>query len=440
MSTELQLGFDPYRVWLNVQETQRPLNPYQILGLKPLESDQSRLRLAFTRQRSLMEARKPEAPPDAWETINTELEAAIGKLQDYDSKLLLDAILKRQQSSKGPPKPTAGSGGNNAPVGGLAEVICRDCETANPSNRRFCSNCGTPLFDACPVCNTEVTASEKFCGACGTNLHETLRKAEAEYEEKIKYARQLQHDHQFEKAASALRNIAITEDARFERFARKAVQLLERFTEEKKQYEERAEQRIAKAQKYMAKYAYEKALEVLTEVPESLRTSALTTLLAEARAKRNELLQLGGEIREAMANNRKHDLLPKIERMLGLKPDHTQARELAEQLRDNICSSAKKKLVSHSYDEARLMLETIPTFVRNEEVEKLFDRATELDSLAVDIRLSPVIDDTLLALAERLAKLSPTDESLAKQMAELKKRRTTKPTDAFARLHLAVLG
>jgi type IV pilus assembly protein PilM len=434
MSAELQLGYDPYKVWLNIQETQRPLNAYHLLGLRPLETDQARIRTAISRQRSLMESKQAEALPEAWEAVNRELEDAISKLQDPDQKILIDAIIKRSQNVRAGGR-TNNQGGTAQPPAaahGLAEVICRDCETSNPTNRRFCANCGTPLFDSCPSCNTEVTTAEKFCGNCGTNLHETLRKQEAEYEEKIKLARQLQHDHKFDKATSVLRNIAVTEDARFERYARKAVQLLERFAQEKQQYENRSSGRLEKAQKYMERYAYEKALNVLLEISEPLRSNDVNNLIAEARAKRNELLQLGGEIREAMEQNRKHDLLPKIERMLGLKPDHGQARELAESLRDNICTSAKKKLLTHSYDEARIMLETIPTFVRNDEVEKLFDRAIELDSLAVDIRLTPVVDDTIITLAERLGKLSTTDETITKQVNDLKKKKSSKPTDPWA--------
>jgi type IV pilus assembly protein PilM len=429
MSTEIHLGYDPYKVWLNIQDVKRPLNPYQLLCLKVLEKDQARIRTAISRQRSLMEARKPEADPDVWEKINQELEDAISQLQDPDQKMLLDAVLKRQQpaTSKRP-----GEGAKPEKTAAGHEVICRDCNTANPSNRRFCTNCGTSLFDVCPVCATEVTATEKFCGACGTNLHETLRKQEAEFEDKMKYARQLQHDHKFEQANTILKVIAVTEDARFERYARKSISLLERFAEERKQYEDRAGQKLEKAKKYMEKYAYEKAMAVLLEVPETLRAPELKHLLEEARAKRNELLQLGGEIREAMEQNRKHDLLPKIERMLGLKPDHSQARELAEQLRDNICSAAKKKLLSHSYDEARIMLETIPTFVRNEEVEKLFDRAIELDGIATDVRLSPVLDETVQNLLERLGKLSPNDESIKKQLNDLQKKKNNKPTDPWA--------
>jgi type IV pilus assembly protein PilM len=432
MSTEMQLGYDPYKVWLNVQEPRRPLNPYALLNLKPLERDQARIRTAISRQRSLMEARKTEADPEIWEKINHELEEAIGKILDPDQKMLLDAVLKRQMPAQPKKAGTDGAKADKTPTSAGLDVICRDCATPNPSNRRFCTNCGTSLFDVCPMCSTEVTATEKFCGSCGTNLHETLRKQEAEFEDKMKYARQLQHDHKFEQATGVLRAIAVTEDARFERYARKAVQLLERFTEERQQYEDRAAQKLDKAKKYMERYAYEKAMAVLMEVPETLRTPEIKHLLEEARAKRNELLQLGGEIREAMEQNRKHDLLPKIERMLGLKPDHAQARTLAEQLRDSICAAAKKKLLANSYDEARIMLETIPTFVRNEEVEKLFDRAIELDGISTDIRLSPVIDDTVLQLLEKLHKASPKDDTVEKQLRDVQKKRATRPTDPWA--------
>jgi len=76
------------------------------------------------------------------------------------------------------------------------QVICPNCRTVNPANRKFCANCGYPLAGQpgpqpqpqqpnrpaqgysqpqpaaviCPVCRTANTPGRKFCANCGTRL------------------------------------------------------------------------------------------------------------------------------------------------------------------------------------------------------------------------------------------------------------------------------
>jgi type IV pilus assembly protein PilM len=76
------------------------------------------------------------------------------------------------------------------------------------------------------------------------------------------------------------------------------------------------------------------------------------------------------------------------------------------------------------------MVESLPAFVRNDDVEQLLDGILEADSLSTALRLSPLVDDGLVALAKRLVKIAPKDESAAKQLAELQARRAAKPANA----------
>jgi class 3 adenylate cyclase/tetratricopeptide (TPR) repeat protein len=47
---------------------------------------------------------------------------------------------------------------------------CATCGAENRPDRRFCSQCGTPLSLACPSCGAENEPGDRFCGACGTAL------------------------------------------------------------------------------------------------------------------------------------------------------------------------------------------------------------------------------------------------------------------------------
>ena len=50
---------------------------------------------------------------------------------------------------------------------------CQNCSHDNPTDARFCQNCGQPLERVCQSCGTLNTTSARFCKQCGTPLAET---------------------------------------------------------------------------------------------------------------------------------------------------------------------------------------------------------------------------------------------------------------------------
>jgi len=47
---------------------------------------------------------------------------------------------------------------------------CPNCQTENPDDAKFCSECGNKLELACPGCGKVNPLGDKFCGKCGFNL------------------------------------------------------------------------------------------------------------------------------------------------------------------------------------------------------------------------------------------------------------------------------
>ncbi len=47
---------------------------------------------------------------------------------------------------------------------------CPSCQVENPSQNRFCEQCGAPLATRCPQCGAPISPSVRFCGACGHRL------------------------------------------------------------------------------------------------------------------------------------------------------------------------------------------------------------------------------------------------------------------------------
>lgn len=49
-------------------------------------------------------------------------------------------------------------------------MICNECGSTNPDNKRYCGECGKPLARTCPECQSSNPPTNKFCGDCGHAL------------------------------------------------------------------------------------------------------------------------------------------------------------------------------------------------------------------------------------------------------------------------------
>src|SRR5438270_272966 len=49
-------------------------------------------------------------------------------------------------------------------------MLCPECRGDNPTEFRFCGQCGAALPVCCPACGAEVPAGFRFCGQCGGAL------------------------------------------------------------------------------------------------------------------------------------------------------------------------------------------------------------------------------------------------------------------------------
>ena len=51
-------------------------------------------------------------------------------------------------------------------------MLCSACRADNPTDNRFCDQCGAALDKVCPSCGASLRREAKFCGACGKRLGE----------------------------------------------------------------------------------------------------------------------------------------------------------------------------------------------------------------------------------------------------------------------------
>ncbi|MGV3605814.1 MAG: pilus assembly protein PilM [Planctomycetaceae bacterium] len=415
-ATRVDTDFDPYLAWLNIRVKHRPLNPYELLGMKVLDGDLARIRTAAGRMKTLLELKQPKAPPELWQKIWDEVVQAELMLLDSEQRQVIDAGLKRKMAISPPAsvlqqEDVAGGSGLG--------LNCKECGTENPASRRFCGSCGTSLWVKCPTCATEIPGNERFCGQCGTDVIGFIGNKRQELAEKFARAQDLVNQSEFSQAISVLRSVASIDDARFSDWAEQAVLAIANTEEDWKRAKQDTEVTVRQAKKLLEMHSYDKAMNLLKEVPEPLLTVEGHQLLEDATQKRAELVELSSDIRQSLAEEKIWDFFPKIERLMVLKPNHPQVPTLIEEVRKRLVRKAKKRLAERNFAEAMEIIEHIPEFADTDEVKELRETIIEMATLKNHVSLSPWVDETTLRLAKRLVDIDSGNEEFKELQAKL---------------------
>ncbi len=203
---------------------------------------------------------------------------------------------------------------------------------------------------------------------------------------------------------------------------RRAKQLVHQLTAERNERRNTCGEAYKRARQCFEAFDFDGAAAAMAEVPPALQHESAEELRAAVASRREEIAKLTEEVREAVRQRRLLELPEKIERLLSLKPDHAMAKKLAEQVHDSFLRAAEKHLAARQYQDAHALLSQIDPHVRTPQTQELFQRAAELAWLDWDLRKSPVIDKTLLGVAERLRRLAPDDARVVKLLKELHRR------------------
>ncbi len=413
-------GFDPYRAWLGVRAIHRPLNAYELLGLDCFEEDEERVREAANLRRIALEMRRYDAPPAIWEQVNRELEQAIGVLLNADRRATYDTALRMERENGR----RAGPGGAGAVTGDShgASIRCPDCGTNAPAMRKFCAECGKPLWEPCYSCGTLCTAAERFCGACGANLSGGFQQRAAQIERDLDQASRLEAEGRYDEAVALLAPIAKTEHARLGEYSRRARERMKQIAAECDLRRQEAAALFDRAQQAAADHDHAAVIRLLESLPAPLRSEAAETLLQQSRAAVAEITRLDEELRRAIAAKDLDGLLVKLERLMLLQPGSPKLVQRAEQIGAQLCQLAERRLAKFQYDDARTLLERVPERLRTPVLSRLLVKAVELSWLHWDLQSAPVVNESLVAGAERMRRLAPDNPRVAKVHAELVRR------------------
>lgn len=310
-------------------------------------------------------------------------------------------------------------------AGSVGSITCPQCSMENVATggRRFCGDCGTSLWEKCHGCGNDVPVDERFCGQCGVNMSESVQEQERTIEEHLARAEQLEQEHRFSEAKVLLASLVKTQDPRLKEHVAKAEQKLQQIRLEHERWEYLVGDAHKKAQKAFALCDFDEVIGFLEEIPSPIRSTPIVALLKDARARKTEVEELARQLCELLADKRGSDVLPVIERLQRLQPNHPLACKIATSMRDQLVAKAERKIAAKRYDDALDLLKRIPSSARTTQTEALLQRVDELSALCWDANHSQYVDDALGEVLRRVLLLLPKDEAIRKLAVEYQRRR-----------------
>ncbi len=137
---------------------------------------------------------------------------------------------------------------------------------------------------------------------------------------------------QYRNAVSVLETMAELKGKGVDDVAAWAKKQLPRAQERYEKATEESKALFRRAKKSMAANDYERASQQLGQIPADLRNNAVSDLKAEADDLVKEVRRLSDDVAHAVQSGVHDEMLPTVERLLELKPQHRQANDLYELL------------------------------------------------------------------------------------------------------------
>ncbi len=151
-------------------------------------------------------------------------------------------------------------------------------------------------------------------------------------EDKRKEVRELTKRGQYSAAVQILEQMSGLKKPKLAKYAEWARQELPRVKTELEKIRGGRGRSLQTARDLIEKHDYEQAAQLLQQIPESLRTNDIKSVLEQTIDLSDEVSFLIRDMEEAMASRELEGLQANVERLLKLKPGHRRAREVLQQL------------------------------------------------------------------------------------------------------------
>jgi len=137
----------------------------------------------------------------------------------------------------------------------------------------------------------------------------------------------LRKDGAYNTAIKMLEQMASIRDPRYSKYANWARDLIPIVRAEPEQIRSQRAEAADTARQLIDRHEYQGAVELLQQIPRTLRNEAIKELLAKAVKRQAECELLIGQITEGFKLHQTKSLLPKVERLLKLRPRFNKARD-----------------------------------------------------------------------------------------------------------------
>lgn len=309
------------------------------------------------------------------------------------------------------------------------DVVCTQCNQVNAGPRTFCGGCGQRLWERCPSCQGWHRTGERFCGHCGTDFDQRRLEIRQQDEQQLAAAEACHQAGDLPRALQLLKALDVEQDSVSQELAQRVASLRERIERDQQQWQQTVKQSEHEAARLVAAHRYREAVDALERIPEPFRSEQARHYLREATSRRDEIEQVTKDLQTLVRGKQREGLAPRIDRLLELQPGHAWATKLAEQLAARLLAAVKLKLEADDYAAALGLLDQLPRAVPSPEADRLREQATELNWLLEDLKLAPVIDPPLVAVAERLVQLRPNHPQAGRLLQAVRARAAQRPKD-----------
>ncbi len=262
-----------------------------------------------------------------------------------------------------------------AVAGGVpAEGVCPACGAVNDPGRKFCKSCACSLRVNCLGCGAGIPVWDEVCGECGARQSELMEPRAAELSQVQANAQLALDQHRYDQAEQAARELSEHADQRFGHFQHWGERFVALVSDRRHSDLQQVLDAIGEARQHRAVDDLRASLVAVGRIPEALQHVELPgeAGLAEIgqsdpqgwcqqlAAEQLESLQLERELHQRVAEQQLKGLLPRVRRLLQLRPSRSDVQRLAEQIeawqrtpeviRDELHLKAVEAFEAHDYD------------------------------------------------------------------------------------------
>ncbi len=298
-------------------------------------------------------------------------------------------------------------------------VACGACQHFNNESAQFCAGCGQALFEPCGKCSQSVRLEQKFCGGCGTDLQQKRERVREQYEQWLTSAVEAARLSDFERALGQLGRVAEDKDYRYAELSRQANVAIEKINKLKTQRTAAVESLVAQAEVALANEDRSAVVELLSRVPEAMRSPEMRQMLESCSMFVARLTELEQTLQKQLVAKDYEGVAGTIEVLLGLVPNSERYTKVARQVAEKLLASSQRRFDKQDYTGAASKLSAVPSQMRDGRYESARQLIENVEWLEKQFVAEPLATSTLGRLAVRFEKESPQNERAVLNTKEL---------------------